>query len=114
LQISGTALFATASSISATVKFNVPGQTEPVRFGEPAQRFFQRHLRIGPVQQKQITSVIRKHKTFLGRAQQVIGAKCVVQTLVVTNTSGRLMPDARTPSPTSRSFSYICAVSIWR
>src|SRR4029453_13977951 len=41
------------------------------------------------------------------------GASIVGCTLVVTMTSAR-SPDARTPSPTSRSLSYICAVSIWR
>jgi hypothetical protein len=42
------------------------------------------------------------------------GAKCDGHTFVVMNTWLRAMPDARTPSPTSRSLSYISAVSTWR
>jgi len=43
------------------------------------------------------------------------GAKCDGQILVVTNTSARLTPEARSPSPTSRSLSYVsrsaCSIS---
>jgi hypothetical protein len=38
--------------------------------------------------------------------------KCDGQIFVVTNTSARLTPEARNPSPTSRSLSYISAVSM--
>ena len=47
----------------------------------------------------------RRTRLSLVDRSRSFGAKCVVQTLVVTNTSSRLMPEARTPSPTSRSFS---------
>src|SRR5262249_9341860 len=42
------------------------------------------------------------------------GARCDCHTLVVMNTSLRGTREARRPSPTSRSLSYISAVSMWR
>ena len=42
------------------------------------------------------------------------GAKFDGHTLVVTNTSPRFTPEARSPSPTSLSLPYISAVSTWR
>ena len=47
-------------------------------------------------------------QAFPGRSFEIVRRKMGgpdLGTLVVTNTSSRLMPDARNPSPTSRSFS---------
>ena len=107
-----------ASSISATVKLETPiWRASPSRLTLRARRAFRQAEFAGwasAAAADRPRSGAAAPDNRARRVQARAGAKCDGQIFVVTKTSSRLMPDARKPSPTSRSLSYISAVSMCR
>ena len=94
---------------------DVTRQSVALGLAQHVDRFGKRQPLARPVQQQKIDLGQRNRARHSRVARSNSrGAKWVGQIFVVTKTSSRLTPELRKPSPTSRSLSYISAVSTWR
>src|SRR5262249_53060465 len=76
-----------------------------------ADGFSQRHLGVRPMQQQKVhAGKPQARKAVAGSARKRTRRKMRCHTLVTMKSSSRAMPEARRPSPTSLSLSYISAV----
>ena len=93
---------------------DVTGEPVALDLAQGTERF-ERDLRIGPMQQQQIDlGQAQPRQAIVRGAFQRPRRKMRRPDFRRQNSSLRLTPEARTPSPTSRSLSYISAVSTWR
>src|SRR6266700_1687038 len=118
LQTSGSGASRTASSMSATVKLETPMcRASPIclTLHRAPSVSASGTCGFGQCKSNRSTSESRSRaRLALAARSSACGAKCDGQTLVVMKMSLRATPEARTASPTSRSLSYISAVSTCR
>jgi len=100
------------------LKFDTPNMAriaDALHLAQRADGLGERDLRVRPMDQQQIDlGEPHARQALLGGALEVVRRQMDCHTLVVTHNILALTPDACRPSPTSRSLSYISAVSIWR